>query len=72
MDLRVQAEYDDGSDSAHIAFDPILDGEVTQNIVIDDPRLQDGEIVVDLDSNGHVLGIEVIGVRAVISRPHIQ
>lgn len=69
MDLAVKTEYDREADAAYITFGTIVDGEATQNLVIDDPRLKDGEIVVDLGCNGHVLGVELIGVTTLLARP---
>lgn len=72
MELTVTAEYDGEADAAYISFGAIVDDEAMQNIMIDDPRLKGGEIVVDLDSNGHVLGIELIGVATMLSRAHTR
>jgi uncharacterized protein YuzE len=72
MKLTVKTDYDTEADAAYLEFAPVLDGEATQQIMIEDPRLKDGDIVIDLDSNGHVLGIELIGVMSMISRPRIE
>ena len=49
MDLTVKTEYDAEADAAYIEFGPVLDGEATQQIMIEDPRLKDGDIIIDLD-----------------------
>jgi uncharacterized protein YuzE len=64
-ELNVQTTYDSAADSGYIYFGSVKDRESTANIVVDDPRLQ-GMVVIDLDSNNKVLGIEVVGVESMM------
>lgn len=52
-------------DDAYFSFAPVSDGEVTANIMIEDPRLQ-GYVVLDLDASNKLVGIEIIGVSGVV------
>ncbi|WP_164545269.1 DUF2283 domain-containing protein [Antribacter gilvus] len=51
---------DGASDAAYLAFGPVEEGEATQQVMIDDDRLM-GEVVLDLNSDGRLLGIEFLG-----------
>ena len=58
-------EIDPEVDAAYITLQPIGDGDAVQQIVVDDARLH-GEVVLDLDANGRLLGIELIGYRSML------
>lgn len=58
-------EIDPEVDAAYITLQPISDGEAVRQIVVDDARLH-GEVVLDLDAHGRLLGIELIGYRSLL------
>ncbi|MFF3065119.1 DUF2283 domain-containing protein [Oerskovia sp. NPDC057915] len=58
-------EIDPEVDAAYITLQPIGDGDAVQQIVVDDSRLS-GEVVLDLDAHGRLLGIELIGYRSML------
>ncbi|MBE7700787.1 DUF2283 domain-containing protein [Oerskovia sp. Sa1BUA8] len=59
-------EIDPEVDAAYITLQPIGEGAATRQIVVDDERLN-GEIVLDIDEEGRLLGIELIGYRSLLS-----
>lgn len=59
-------QIDDEVDAAYIELQHIGEGQASQQIVVDDPRLA-GDVVLDLDQNGRLLGIEFIGYRSLLS-----
>lgn len=61
--FKVKAELD--GDDAYIAFGNIRNGEVTGNFMVEDDRI-DGYVVLDLDANNRLVGIEIIGVKTVV------
>lgn len=64
-EAHVRTTYDSAADAGYIYFGSIHAGEATANIVIDDSRLQ-GMVVIDLDSDNKVLGIEVVGITSLM------
>jgi uncharacterized protein YuzE len=56
----VRLDYDSSTDQAYISLKEIADGEAVAQIVCDDERLY-GEIIIDLDRDGRVLGFEFPG-----------
>ncbi|MFD6091532.1 DUF2283 domain-containing protein [Oerskovia sp. NPDC060338] len=59
--LKIDPEVD----AAYIRLQPIGDGEAVRQIVVEDAQLH-GEVVLDLDANGRLLGIELIGYRSML------
>ena len=62
---RVVITVDDEVDAAYIALQHIGEGQAVRQIVVDDARLS-GEVVLDLDRRGRLLGIELIGYRSLL------
>jgi uncharacterized protein YuzE len=57
----VRATYDSSADAAYIYLKPtILPGEAKKTYACD-PLLVDGQINLDFDSAGRLIGIEVLG-----------
>ena len=61
--FTLKGELDD--DDAYVSFGEVRDGEVCGNVMIEDERI-DGYVVLDLDVNNRIVGIEIIGVSTVI------
>ena len=59
-------EIDPEVDAAYITLQPVGDGAAVRQIVMDDKRLA-GEVVLDLDAEGRLLGIELIGYRSMLT-----
>jgi len=58
--------YDSDVDAAYLAIeDDIADGSAVENLVIERPGR--GDIVLDFDADGRLLGIEVIGATDLLS-----
>lgn len=55
---RVDAEVD--AASIQIAS-KIRDGASVAQVVVEDDRIRGGGVVLDLDAEGHLLGIELLG-----------
>ena len=52
--------YDSDADAAYLAIgDEVADGSAVENVVIERPGR--GDIVLDFDADGRLLGVEVIG-----------
>ena len=58
-------EIDPEVDAAYITPQPIAEGAAVRQIVVEDARLS-GEVVLDLDADGRLLGIELIGYRSLL------
>jgi len=54
--------YDSDADAAYLAIgDEVADGSAVENVVIERPGR--GDIVLDFDADGRLLGVEVIGAH---------
>ncbi|GAA3212234.1 DUF2283 domain-containing protein [Oerskovia jenensis] len=58
-------EIDPEVDAAYITLQPIAEGAAVRQIVVEDARLS-GEVVLDLDADGRLVGIELIGYRSLL------
>jgi uncharacterized protein YuzE len=59
--MSFDATYDAEADAAYIPLTPeIADGTATRQEAY---QLHDGELVLDFDEGGHLLGVEIIGAR---------
>ncbi|WP_162259226.1 DUF2283 domain-containing protein [Oerskovia sp. Root918] len=58
-------KFDDEVDAAYITLQHVGEGQAVRQIVVDDGRLS-GEVVLDLDRAGRLLGIELIGYRSLL------
>lgn len=59
-------------DAGYISFGASESGESKTQISVYAPQLLDrGEIVIDVDWEGRILGIELIGVKQLIARPRL-
>lgn len=67
--LNLDTTYDDEADAGYIAFDEIAPGEVVHQVIVDDVRLGPMSVILDLDDNGKLLGIELLDVTRVVARP---
>ena len=57
----MQFRYDAEADAAYIAVvDAVQPGEAVAQVEVEDERLR-GAIVLDLDKDGFLLGVEIIG-----------
>ncbi|GAA4148237.1 DUF2283 domain-containing protein [Leifsonia shinshuensis] len=63
--------YDDKADAAYIAFDEIASGEAVRQIIVDDEELGPLSVILDVDRNGKLLGIELLDVTRVVARPRL-
>ena len=62
---RVVITVDDEVDAAYITLQHVGEGQAVRQIVVDDGRLS-GEVVLDLDRAGRLLGIELIGYHSLL------
>ena len=59
--------YDKDADAAYIQFvDEILDGEASTQVHSIETPGQKGEIIIDFDAEGRILGLEVLGAKDVL------
>ncbi|MEV7011181.1 DUF2283 domain-containing protein [Streptosporangium sp. NPDC051022] len=64
MTLRI--EYDRENDVAYIYLvDEIASGEAKTQVLVEAPEMP-GEVILDLDDRGSLLGIEIIGASDVL------
>ena len=62
----VTVKYDPISDAAYFdVVDHVDDGEAVVQIEVEDPDLK-GRIILDLDKNRFLLGVEVLGAKKVL------
>lgn len=57
---------DDEVDAAYVELQPIAPGAATTQILVDDARLA-GDLILDLDSSGRLLGIEFLGYQSLLA-----
>ncbi|GAB3874500.1 hypothetical protein GCM10029964_016570 [Kibdelosporangium lantanae] len=58
--------FDPEADAAYVEFvADVRDGEAVTQIVVEDSRIR-GEVVLDLDVDGRLLGVEILGVSDVL------
>lgn len=63
----MRVEHDRENDVAYVYLvEEIAPGEAKTQILVEDPELR-GEVILDLDEHGRLLGIEVIGASAILS-----
>ncbi|OJF12546.1 hypothetical protein BG844_20100 [Couchioplanes caeruleus subsp. caeruleus] len=62
----MRMSYDSEANAAYLAIEQdIPSGSATENVVVERPG--QGDIVLDFDSDGRLLGVEVIGARELLS-----
>jgi len=52
--------YDGEADAAYLGFGPIQAGESARQIPLTLPDGLRGEVILDFDADGHLLGVEVL------------
>lgn len=58
----MRVTFDPGADAAYVHLvDAIRPGEAVTQVVVSDDRVR-GEVILDLDEDGRLLGVEVLGV----------
>ncbi|MFD0888139.1 DUF2283 domain-containing protein [Streptosporangium algeriense] len=63
----MRVEHDTDNDVAYVYLvEEIAPGEAKTQILVEHPALR-GEVILDLDEYGRLLGVEVIGASAVLS-----
>ena len=67
----LDSTYDDEVDAGYIAFDEIAPGEAVTQVIVENDAIGPLSVVLDLDANGKLLGIELLGVTALVARPRI-
>ena len=60
-DMHVRLEWDTEADAGYIAFVDIADGEAVHQWVVANPVAGLGDVVLDFDASGHLLGLEILG-----------
>jgi uncharacterized protein YuzE len=64
--FTLKGTFDKPADAAYLPLiSNLADGAAVAQILVDDARLA-GMIVIDLDVNNKVLGIEIVGVAGVV------
>ena len=56
--------YDNEANAAYLELDDIAEGTAVENVVVQRPGR--GDIVLDFDADGRLLGVEVIGATALL------
>ena len=56
--------YDDEANAAYLEIEEIAAGTAVENVVVERPGR--GDIVLDFDADGRLLGVEVIGATALL------
>lgn len=59
---RVRVTFDPEANAAYVYFVDIIEpGEAVVQVVVDDDRVRGGEVILDLDNDGRLLGVEILG-----------
>ncbi|AGZ44203.1 DUF2283 domain-containing protein [Actinoplanes friuliensis] len=56
--------YDDEANAAYLEIEDIAEGTAVENVVVERPGR--GDIILDFDAAGRLLGVEVIGATALV------
>ncbi len=66
-----ELRYDPEANAAYVTIGaPIVDGGVARTVPVDLPHGIAGELFLDFDEHGHLLGVEVLGASALL-RPEL-
>ncbi|BEL05666.1 hypothetical protein Q0Z83_038570 [Actinoplanes sichuanensis] len=66
VECPMRMSYDSEANAAYLTIEQkILDGSAIENVVVERPG--QGDIVLDFDADGRLLGVEVIGARELLS-----
>jgi uncharacterized protein YuzE len=61
----VRVTYDDKANAAYLELeDGVAEGSAVENVVVERPG--QGDIVLDFDADGRLLGVEVIGATVLL------
>lgn len=60
----MRATYDTEANAAYVSFQPIEPGQAVEQVVLGRPQ---GDVVLDFDGQGRLLGVEVVGARELLS-----
>jgi uncharacterized protein YuzE len=63
----MRVTYDSEANGAYLEIEDIADGTAVENLVVERPGR--GDIVLDFDANGHLLGVEIIGATELLPAP---
>lgn len=69
--LAVDTTYDEDVDAGYIYFDSIAPGEAVRQVVVAAEGLPTLSVILDLDSDNKLLGIELLGVKKFVARARI-
>ncbi|ANF30783.1 hypothetical protein A0130_02980 [Leifsonia xyli] len=70
--IIVDTTYDPQADAGYISFDRIAPGEAARQILVEDEELGPFSVILDVDSHGKLLGIELLGVTQIVARPRLS
>lgn len=56
--------YEDEANAAYLELEDIVDGTAVENVVVERPGR--GDIVLDFDTDGRLLGVEIVGATALL------
>lgn len=66
VECPMRMSYDSEANAAYLTIEQhITDGSAIENVVVERPG--QGDIVLDFDADGRLLGVEVIGARELLS-----
>jgi uncharacterized protein YuzE len=65
VECVLRVTYDGEANAAHVELeDDVADGTAVENVVVERPGR--GDIVLDFDADGRLLGVEVIGATELL------
>ena len=70
--LEVNFKYDVDADAAYfMVADSIGPGEAVVQVEVEDERLR-GQVILDLDKDGFLLGVEIVGASVQLRRANLK
>jgi uncharacterized protein YuzE len=61
---EIQIDHDADADAAYLSLSPMSNGDARTNVVVE--RKGRGEIILDFDADGFLVGIEILGAQRLV------
>jgi uncharacterized protein YuzE len=70
--LVLDTSYDESVDAAYISFNRTEGGPSVRQVIVEDEQLGNMNVILDVDSDGKLLGIELLDVSTLVAAPRFR